>query len=1197
MTPHRSLFAPPRRPYYIDAPAYRRTSAGIRVMHLLCHALNCAGEEAYLYPTLTNPLLNTPLLTPETMLAHDRSGRKPITVYPEVVSGNPRQSSSVVRYVLNKAGLLGGNTAFPPEELVFAYGRNVLPSGVDPSHILFLPPIDTQVFNNLNNPHDTDRKGILFYPGRYQLAASEHPDLFRDATVITSSWPESPVELATLFRRSELVYCFESTAIALEATLCGCAAVILPSPLFDGALLSENEIGRHGIAVGNDSNELALARQTVGQMWEDYCAAEERFWQQLGQFIACSQAMPIHPVGTIDAMSLAQTRIATQFLEWKEKRSPQEIDVQLLAERMVQAWTHRPQFHLLLELREGESGLLADTLDSLSAQLYEEWLLTIITTDAKPEGLDEIARLQWLSLKDEAHVAYVVNEMAAHSPCHWLARIAPGVTFEPHALLVVADKINLSPRWMAVYTDEDTREPDGTFAQPCFKPGPDIFMLRQQSYPGSFVAVRKDAFLAAGQYGNQPDAEVYDLTLRVADACDLTALGHISDVLVHLPRQTSRCTNTAAEQSCVEAHLARQRLVGKVVEGEVFGTRRVIPQTPEWPAVSILIESNGATATALQTAEAILGSTDYPAVEVLLAEHASNSLHQDLMRAGVKSLRNGRIRVVDAPIEASRSERISHALGMTSGSHVLLLEAGTRPVHPAWLHELALAASWPGIGAVQAGLRTAASAELVCPPYSPAMLFSPVGLAKATIHTLPTQQRTLAAIDPRGVLVSKNVLSTFTSSTPALPPTYWGLALARFIVANELQMLWKPEVQLNLPADDEAPRRVGVYAGPHTVERMPQADFAFLSEHIDWLANGHLYNGQLSYSQPCQFNLNRMTEWDIDQGDRPKLLALGSEQARLPAESHRNLEKLTEHALAQVSFWTLEKDADPWMTMLEVARIKPDTVVFGHRTMTEHAPLIALLRQWLPEIRRIYCLDDGAQIKPGTHATDLQLVELMCAAISPCEASDRVVATSTALVDVLRPYADDVRLALPWLDWTEDLTGKPERDDQAIPKIGLIHPEHDKTISNLLLELVTHFKGRAQFVCIGDAPGELNACGVISIKSADASLVTHTHLVQTDLKLVLLPCLPMLRSQLQNDRLVLNAMAAGIPCLSSPSATFNPSPLIQPPLEAAAWIEALEALLSTASTRTDYGHALARWGQAHFGNTEGQQAAVSAYLN
>ena len=92
----RQLFSPPRRPYYIDAPAYRRTSAGIRVMHLLCHALNSIGEEAYVYPTETNPTLNTPLVTPEISARHKAAGREPIVIYPEVVPGNPRRAASVV---------------------------------------------------------------------------------------------------------------------------------------------------------------------------------------------------------------------------------------------------------------------------------------------------------------------------------------------------------------------------------------------------------------------------------------------------------------------------------------------------------------------------------------------------------------------------------------------------------------------------------------------------------------------------------------------------------------------------------------------------------------------------------------------------------------------------------------------------------------------------------------------------------------------------------------------------------------------------------------------------------------------------------------------------------------------------------------------------------------------------------------------
>ena len=90
MPTKRKLYSKPRRPFYIEAPSYRRTSAGIRVMHLLCHALNSVGEEAYVYPTETNPSLDTPIATPEIIERHRATGRQPIVVYPEVVSGNPR---------------------------------------------------------------------------------------------------------------------------------------------------------------------------------------------------------------------------------------------------------------------------------------------------------------------------------------------------------------------------------------------------------------------------------------------------------------------------------------------------------------------------------------------------------------------------------------------------------------------------------------------------------------------------------------------------------------------------------------------------------------------------------------------------------------------------------------------------------------------------------------------------------------------------------------------------------------------------------------------------------------------------------------------------------------------------------------------------------------------------------------------------
>ena len=43
-----TLFASPGAPYYIVSPPYTEKSAGVKVLHMLCHALNMSGQRAYI---------------------------------------------------------------------------------------------------------------------------------------------------------------------------------------------------------------------------------------------------------------------------------------------------------------------------------------------------------------------------------------------------------------------------------------------------------------------------------------------------------------------------------------------------------------------------------------------------------------------------------------------------------------------------------------------------------------------------------------------------------------------------------------------------------------------------------------------------------------------------------------------------------------------------------------------------------------------------------------------------------------------------------------------------------------------------------------------------------------------------------------------------------------------------------------------
>ena len=50
-----NLFPTPAAPYYILSPPFTERSAGVKVLHMLCHALNVSGQRAYMITMNTPP--------------------------------------------------------------------------------------------------------------------------------------------------------------------------------------------------------------------------------------------------------------------------------------------------------------------------------------------------------------------------------------------------------------------------------------------------------------------------------------------------------------------------------------------------------------------------------------------------------------------------------------------------------------------------------------------------------------------------------------------------------------------------------------------------------------------------------------------------------------------------------------------------------------------------------------------------------------------------------------------------------------------------------------------------------------------------------------------------------------------------------------------------------------------------------------
>lgn len=300
MTATKSLFIPARRnPYYIVAARYTRTSAGIKALHLLCHALNRMGEQAFLimhpyFPSYlaANPVLNTPVLSKRIMDHHRAEGLTPITIYPESIKGNPMKAPLIVRYVLNYAGLLGGDEQFHESEYCISYSEAIAATVPNSRQTIFIPASDPNFF--VPPAPGATREGACFYAGKYKNYHGGKTFPITDGLteiVRDRAGQQTPEQLRDLFQRSERFYCYENSALALEAMLCGCPVVFLPNEFFT-ELIGKAEQGALGYVWGaDDAAGFEHARNTVVLAREHFLGLFKRAEEALADFVASTQPL------------------------------------------------------------------------------------------------------------------------------------------------------------------------------------------------------------------------------------------------------------------------------------------------------------------------------------------------------------------------------------------------------------------------------------------------------------------------------------------------------------------------------------------------------------------------------------------------------------------------------------------------------------------------------------------------------------------------------------------------------------------------------------------------------------------------------------------------------------------------------------------------------------------------------------------
>jgi GT2 family glycosyltransferase len=346
----------------------------------------------------------------------------------------------------------------------------------------------------------------------------------------------------------------------------------------------------------------------------------------------------------------------------------------------IASWTSRPQFRIVLDVRETGVAVASVTLESLRNQLYRDFECTVV--GGVDNGASDMRVVPAVELSTWLET---FNTPLASAPAAWVLHLRAGDVLPVHALYQWGSAISNQPDAVVIYSDDDEINVAGERVAPRFKPDWSLAHLRATNYLGNAVAVRADALASVGGLDEATCRHgLFDKILQVIDLKEENVI-HLPAVLLH-NGDDDHADAAASEMHAVQRHLVR-RGIAAAVSPTLTGCRRIRYQLPTSPPlVSIIIPTRDGLEILRRCVDSVLAKTTYARYEILIIDNQSRDpaaltyLHEIAAHPAV------RVILFDRPFNFSAINNFAAA--EARGELLCLLNNDTEVITPDWLEEM-----------------------------------------------------------------------------------------------------------------------------------------------------------------------------------------------------------------------------------------------------------------------------------------------------------------------------------------------------------------------------------------------------------------------------------------------------------------------------------------------------------------------------
>lgn len=393
----------------------------------------------------------------------------------------------------------------------------------------------------------------------------------------------------------------------------------------------------------------------------------------------------------------------------------------IVLHRDLRALRRHPLISIVMPVYNPHLGHLSSAIDSVRAQIYENWELCIAddaSTDAsvahtlKQYATDD-SRIKITFRERNGHIAACSNSALELATGEWVALLDQDDLLSEHALAFVAATIEEHPQAGLIYSDEDKIEQTGVRCCPFFKSDWNPELLLGQNYVSHFGIYRRALLVEIGGFREGYEgSQDYDLALRCSEKLHPAQIRHIPRVLYHW-RMVEGSAAAAAEAKPYAPEAARRAITDHLQRKDIDAAVVPCPENREWhrviyhlrsplPLVSIIIPTRDQVALLQRCLTSIREKTDYAPIEIVIVDNGSTKpeTHAFLHDLAL----DPRIQIVTDNAEFNFSRLINDGVRIARGEILAFVNDDIETDKSDWLREMVSHAIRPEVGAVGARL-------------------------------------------------------------------------------------------------------------------------------------------------------------------------------------------------------------------------------------------------------------------------------------------------------------------------------------------------------------------------------------------------------------------------------------------------------------------------------------------------------------